>query len=70
MRGILIGFVLAAALVGMFFLGFRARDNERLTRASATYLFADTEILGADGKPLSRSDLLDALLRDAVKRAQ
>ena len=69
MQKILTGFLIALAVVGLAFLGRRARANEALTQASATYLFSETDIKGKDGKPLSRADLLDAILRDAVVRA-
>ena len=35
---------------------------------AAKYLFAPTDILGADGQPLRRVDILDAILANAVKK--
>ena len=69
MKGILIGFVLAAVLAAGIVLGFKARANDQLTNAAATYLFSETEVKGKDGKPMSRADLLDALLREAIIKA-
>ena len=70
MRNLLLGFLLALALCAIAFGGYEAYHLRKLTQASAVYLFSETEVKGKDGKPLSRADLIDALLRDAVQRAK
>ena len=69
MKHIVTGFALAVVLALLVVLGFKARANDALTTASATYLFSETEVKGKDGKAMSRADLIDALLRDAVAKA-
>lgn len=70
MKKILTGFVLALVLVGLVLVGLRAYRDDALTNATATYLFSETEVKGKDGKALSRADLLDLILRDAIAKAQ
>jgi hypothetical protein len=70
MRNLITGFVVALALVAAGFVGFYIHRSMTYANASATYLFSETEIKGKEGKRLSRADLLDQLLRDAVERAK
>lgn len=70
MKNIFIGFVTAVLLALASYGGYRAYQDHKLVIATATYLFAETEIKRQDGKPLTRADLIDAVLKDAVQRAQ
>jgi hypothetical protein len=64
-----------AALVGVYVGGARVRaeyqayQTMKASVAAAQYLFSATDVKDKDGKPLSRADLLDAVLRDVVARA-
>jgi hypothetical protein len=69
MKKILLGVFLAFALLALVLLGQQAWQVYKLTSATAIYLFSETDIKGKDGKPLSRADLLDEILRDAIKRS-
>ena len=70
MKKILLGFALAIALFGAFYLGRLAQHNQRLTEASAAYLFEDTSYKDSNGKALRRVDLLDMIIREAAKGKQ
>jgi cytochrome oxidase Cu insertion factor (SCO1/SenC/PrrC family) len=65
--------VVLAALIGIY-VGFGAAKAEfkayRAAQAAALYLFSPTDLKGKDGQPLTRADLLDEVLRDAIAKAQ
>lgn len=69
MRNLLIGFVAAFLIIAVALGGYDYWRTRQLTHAVAVYLFSETEVKGKDGEPLSRADLLDALLRNAVSKA-
>lgn len=70
MKKIFLGIVIAFAMIGAFLVGRISVQDHTLTRASATYLFSETEVKDAKGKALSRAELLDLILRDAVMKAK
>lgn len=69
-RTYLIGFLFALALWAVIEGGIYAIRTYQYSRASASYLFAPTDIKDKNGKPLSREQLLDAALLDFLKRTQ
>lgn len=38
-------------------------------RSAAIYLFSETEVKGADGKPLSRADIIDMMIQSALEKS-
>jgi predicted negative regulator of RcsB-dependent stress response len=70
MRNILLGILLALVGLALGVIGHKAYQDHQLTRASATYLFAETEIKDKQGKALSRSELIDLVLREAITKAK
>ncbi len=63
------GFVFAVVLTAAGFVSYLAYQDHKLVKASALYLFADTNVKGQDGKPLTRADIIDAILKDVIQRA-
>lgn len=70
MRLLITGFVLAVLLALGVYGGYVAYQDHKLVRAVSIYLLSETEVKGADGKALSRADLIDAILRDAISKAK
>jgi hypothetical protein len=68
MRNLILGFVLAVVVGLVCVWGYDYYYARRNANAAATYLFSTTEVKGKDGKPLSRADLIDALLSEAIQR--
>lgn len=70
MKKYFLGAFLALALVALIFLAKEGYRAYQLNQATAIYLFSETEVKGKDGKPLSRAELLDMVLRGAIDKAK
>jgi hypothetical protein len=70
MSRVILGALGAIALLGLVWLSFQAYRSHQLTTASATYLFSQTEVRDKSGKALSRAELFDMLLQQAIAQKQ
>ena len=68
--GVVLGVKYGITLLIVGFLILWALGDYMQTRSAATYLHTVTEVKDGKGQPLSRTDLLDACIRDFVSRQQ
>ena len=69
MKKLLIGFVSGIVFLALGYGVYLGYMGHVAAVASASYLFAETDVKGKDGKALNRAALIDLILQDAVKRS-